>query len=412
VDGDRLIICPGGDKNTLTALDRKTGEVVWSCPIKGEYAAHSALIAAEFGKVRQYVVHLGRGMYGISTKGELLWKYTGLSSGTANTHAPIAHDGGLFFANGYGTGYGLLKPDRKDDSWLAEELYRQKAATAPWLGSPTRVGDHVLLTTSGLACLDWKTGTVTWEEKKVGRCTYTVADGKVFVRGQSGKLFLAPVDPKEWKLASEFTPPRPDKGQPAWTYPVVANGHLYIRDYDTLLCYDVRDPDRPKKKVPDAVFVPTPPDVVAKMLELAAVKKDDVVYDLGSGDGRIVIAAAKTHGCQAVGVELDKELVEKSRDRAKEAKVEKLVMFEQDDLFEADFSKATVVALYILPTMSKKLIPKFDKLKPGSRIVSHCFPIPGVKPDKVVRVTSDEDDVERPVYLYTIPLSKEKPGVP
>ena len=74
------------------------------------------------------------------------------------------------------------------------------------------------------------------------------------------------------------------------------------------------------------------------------------------------------------------------------------------------YSFATVVALYILPAMSQKLVPQFDKLKPGSRIVSHCFPIPGVKPDKVVKVTSDEDDVERPVYLYTLPLTKEKPG--
>ena len=168
------------------------------------------------------------------------------------------------------------------------------------------------------------------------------------------------------------------------------------------------DPDRPKKKVPDAVFVPTPPDVVKRMLELAAVKKDDVLYDLGSGDGRIVIAAAKAHGCKAVGVELDKELVATSRDRAKKAGVEKLATFEQGDLFEADFSTSTVVALYILPTMSRKLIPELDKLKPGSRVVCHYFAIPGVTPDKMVTITSDEDDVERPLYLYTIPLRKEK----
>lgn len=149
------------------------------------------------------------------------------------------------------------------------------------------------------------------------------------------------------------------------------------------MCYVVRDPNRLNKMVPDAVFVPTPADAVAKMLELAAVKKDDVVYDLGSGDGRIVIAAAKAHGCKAVGVELDKDLVAKSRDRAKRAGVENLATFERGDLFEADFSNATVVALYILPTMSQKLIPKFEELKAGTRIVSHCFAIPGIIPEKV-----------------------------
>jgi protein-L-isoaspartate O-methyltransferase len=168
------------------------------------------------------------------------------------------------------------------------------------------------------------------------------------------------------------------------------------------------DPDRPRKRVPDAAFVPTPHDVVKRMLELAAVTKGDAVYDLGSGDGRVVIAAAKTYGCKAFGVELDRELVAKSRDRAKAAGVEKLATFEQGDLFEADFSGATVVALYVTPSMSRKLIPKLDKLKPGSRVVCHGFPIPGVAPDKVVRVTSDEDDVERPIYLYTVPLRKEK----
>lgn len=170
------------------------------------------------------------------------------------------------------------------------------------------------------------------------------------------------------------------------------------------------DEDRPRKRSPDAAFVPTPPDVVKRMLELAAVTKGDVVYDLGSGDGRVVIAAAKVHGCKAVGVELDKDLVAKSRERAKAAGVEKLATFEHGDLFEADFSGASVVARYVLPGMSQELIPKFETLKPGSRIVCHCFPIPGVKPDRVLKVTSDQDDVERPLYLYTLPLTKETRG--
>jgi SAM-dependent methyltransferase len=235
-----------------------------------------------------------------------------------------------------------------------------------------------------------------------------VADGKFFIRDQRGKVILAEARVNEYKALSEFMPPAGNRAQPAWTFPVVANGKLFIRDYDTLLCYDVRDSETVRKKAPDAVFVPTPPDVVAKMLELAAVKKDDVVYDLGSGDGRIVIAAAKAHGCKAIGVEIDKELVAKSREKAKQAGVEQRATFEHEDLFEADFSRATVLALYILPSMSKKLIPKIDKLAPGARVICHVFAIPGAIPDKVVKLTSEDDDVERPIYLYTVPLRMEK----
>jgi protein-L-isoaspartate O-methyltransferase len=199
--------------------------------------------------------------------------------------------------------------------------------------------------------------------------------------------------------------------RPRWRVPdnAVASMQTLARSWEVFSAnsYDADEPK--KKKVPDAVFVPTPKDVVGKMLELASVKKEDVLYDLGSGDGRIVIAAAKKHGCKAIGVELDKELVEKSRERARVAGVEIVVEFQCMDLFESDFNSATVVALYILPEMSRKLIPKFDKLQPGSRIVCHEFAIPGVKPDKVMKVTSSDDDVERPLYLYTIPLKKEKP---
>jgi SAM-dependent methyltransferase len=215
-------------------------------------------------------------------------------------------------------------------------------------------------------------------------------------------------DAKEFRPLAEFTPPRHDKEQPSWTFPVVANGRLYIRDYDKLSVYDVRDPQRPRKrKTPDAVFVPTPDDVVAKMLELAQVAKSDVVYDLGSGDGRIVIAAARTCGCRAVGIEIDPGLLTLARERARAARVEKLAAFRHDDLFEADFSDASVVALFILPGMMQKLLPKFDNLKAGSRLVSHAFPIPGIIPTNVLNTTSNEDGVQRPVYLYRVPLTRD-----
>ena len=162
-----------------------------------------------------------------------------------------------------------------------------------------------------------------------------------------------------------------------------------------------------KKRSPDVVYVPTPHDVVAKMLELAKVTKDDLVYDLGCGDGRIVVAAAKQIGARGIGFDINPERVKESLENVKKNGVEKLVQIKEDDIFEQDLSKANVITLYLLPSLNVKLIPQLEKLKPGSRIVSHDFDMEGVKPDQVVSVMSKEDGVEHQVYLFTTPLKKE-----
>jgi ribosomal protein L11 methylase PrmA len=158
---------------------------------------------------------------------------------------------------------------------------------------------------------------------------------------------------------------------------------------------------------PDIFFLPTPPEVVEKMLELAQVKKGDLVYDLGCGDGRIVIAAAKKYGCRAVGYDIDPNRVRESRKNVDANNVGDLVRIEQADIFTLDLSKADVITLYLLPDLNVKLIPQLEKLKPGSRIVSHDFDMKGVTPDKVVTVNSDSGSGEHTVYLWTTPLKKE-----
>ena len=126
--------------------------------------------------------------------------------------------------------------------------------------------------------------------------------------------------------------------------------------------------EAPTGKKPDVVYVPTPPEVVTKMLEIAGVTKDDVVYDLGSGDGRVVIAAAKEFGARGVGVEISPKLVAEARKNAEAAGVADRVRFVEQDLFEADIREATVVALYLLPALNIKLRPKLlRELKPGVR---------------------------------------------
>ncbi len=134
-------------------------------------------------------------------------------------------------------------------------------------------------------------------------------------------------------------------------------------------------------------FVPTPYSVVDRMLEMARVTSDDLIYDLGSGDGRIVVRAAKRYGARGVGIEIDPGLVEKARSYAFREKVDHLVEFRVQDALTVDVSPATVVTLYMLPEFNAKLRPIFDKqLKPGTRVVSHDYEIEGWAPDKMEKL--------------------------
>jgi len=148
----------------------------------------------------------------------------------------------------------------------------------------------------------------------------------------------------------------------------------------------------------DVPYVPTPQPVVDRMLEMAEVDENDVVYDLGSGDGRIVIRAAETYGSRGVGIEIDPERVQEARKNAKEAGVSDLVEFRQGDLFEADISEATVVTIYLLPEINLKLRPLlFEQLRPGTPVVSHGFDMDAWEPDETDAVNANR------IYRWTIP---------
>lgn len=165
------------------------------------------------------------------------------------------------------------------------------------------------------------------------------------------------------------------------------------------------------ERTPDVVYVPTPHNVVDKMLEVAKLQKDDVLYDLGCGDGRIVIAAAKKFGIKAFGFDIDPERIEESKENAKRAGVEHLVTFERKDIFTLDLSPATVVTLYLLPELNVRLIPQLEKLAPGARIVSHDFDMEGVRHERTWAVLAEDHELpeERKhfVYLWKTPLEKE-----
>jgi len=160
-------------------------------------------------------------------------------------------------------------------------------------------------------------------------------------------------------------------------------------------------------RTPDVVFVGTPYDLVSKMLQMAQVKKDDVIYDLGCGDGRIVILAAQKYGCRAIGYDIDPEMVRISRENVAKNHVEDLVKIVQADIFTLDLREADVLPMYLLPEMNQKLLPQLEKLKPGSRLVCHNYDLEGIIPDLTVDMISNEDNASHNLYLYTIPLKRE-----
>jgi len=163
------------------------------------------------------------------------------------------------------------------------------------------------------------------------------------------------------------------------------------------------------KRQPDVPYVPTTEEAVKAMLKLAAVKKTDIVYDLGCGDGRIVIAAAKDFGARGVGIDINPVRISEAKENARKAGLEKLVRFEENDLFQADIHEATVVTIFLLSDINLKLRPKLLRdLKPGVRIVSNTFDMGDWKPDKEATVGPEDQEsfLSHKLYLWMVPARR------
>lgn len=250
IDGDVLVCTPGGSKATLVALDKKTGSEIWRSPVplkakegqKRAYptAGYSSVIVAEVDGVKQYVQFLDGGVVGVAAKdGKLLWHYDAPASPTANCSTPIFHDGSVVAAASYNTGGGRAKIVRAGNGFKAEELYFVKNLQNHH-GGLVLVGGHLYGTNnSGLLCVDFKSGEIVWQNRGVGKGSLTYADGHLYHRGEDGTVALVEATPAGYKEKGRFA--QPDRSsQRAWPYPVIAGGKLYLRDWDTLLCYDVK----------------------------------------------------------------------------------------------------------------------------------------------------------------------------
>lgn len=247
IDGDALIVTPGGADATLVALNKKTGDVIWKSAVPGgDAAGYGSITMTDAAGVKQYVQFLAKGLVGVDAKtGAFLWRYDRTAKGSpANMMTAVAH-GDLVYSGAPRSGGGAVRISKGDDGKLVatEAYFDNKLPTA--IGGAVLVGDHLYGTTSAvLVCADFKTGQIKWTDRAIGAAAVLFADGLLFCHGENGEVALVEATPDGYREKGRFTPPaQPDRGKSkAWAYPVVANGRLFIRDADVLWCYDVKAP--------------------------------------------------------------------------------------------------------------------------------------------------------------------------
>jgi outer membrane protein assembly factor BamB len=250
VDGDIVVVTPGGAEATIVALNKKTGAVIWKSAVPdGDPAGYASAIAVESAGRKQYVQFLSKGLVGVDAKtGAFLWRYKDVVKGPAQAFTPVARDGYVYCgALSIGGGLVQLKPDK--GGVAAEQVYFARGLPNGF-GGAVLVGDHLYGTEipgMSLVAVEFTTGKVKWKTEKFGRGSVAYADGHLYIYSENGYFVLAEATQEVYREKGRFTPPNPPQkkqGTPfperAFAYPVIANGRLYIRDLETLWAYDIK----------------------------------------------------------------------------------------------------------------------------------------------------------------------------
>jgi outer membrane protein assembly factor BamB len=240
IDGDVLVCTPGGKEATIVALNKNDGSMVWKCAVPGgDEAAYSSVVIGEGDGVRQYVQFLAKGLVGVEAKsGKFLWRYKKTIDMGANIPTPVVHDGQVFSSTGRNAG-AVIKLSGADTNpppevWLSKTIRNG-------LGGVVLVGNQLYGTNEReLLCFDFTTGKINWKDKSVGGGAVCCADGHIYLRGATGAVALVEATPEAYREKGRLKQPE-RSNKPAWPYPVVANGCLYLRDENLLYCYDVKD---------------------------------------------------------------------------------------------------------------------------------------------------------------------------
>jgi outer membrane protein assembly factor BamB len=241
VDGEKVIVTPGGNGATMVALNKDNGNVIWRARVPGNPGpGYASAIAIDVGGVRQYVNFTSRSLIGVrASDGEFLWQNSSAANGTANCSAPVFHDGHVFYASGYQTGGTCVRLESSGNTTRAVEVYSTKDMKNHHGGMVVVNGFLYGCDDSILTCLDVLSGRVMWKNRGPGKGSVTFADGLLIVRSEQGPVTLVEANSRQYTEKGRFDQPRRSNRQ-SWAYPVVANGHLYLRDQETLLCYDLR----------------------------------------------------------------------------------------------------------------------------------------------------------------------------
>ena len=246
VDGDRVVCTPGSSKGTILALNKKTGAVIWQTKDFTDRSAYSSIIPVEMGGVRQYVQLTDQSVVGVAANdGRLLWRAP-RQGRTAVIPTPIFHDNHVYVTSGYNVGCNLFKITATGGEFKAEEVYANNDMVNHH-GGVVRVGEYLygFSDRGGWTCQEFKTGKVVWKNGGVGKGSILCADGHLYLRseGSKGTLALVAATPDGYKETGRFD--QPDRsGKQSWPHPVIANGKLFLRDQDILLCYDVMKKER------------------------------------------------------------------------------------------------------------------------------------------------------------------------
>lgn len=244
IEGNAVICAPGGAEATLLALDKQSGALLWKTAIpSADQAGYASAIAADIGGVRQIVQFLQKGLVGVeASTGKLLWRYERTAQGSpANIPTPVIAEDQVY-SGASRSGGGLARIKRNGARFEVEEVYAAtRLPTA--IGGFVKVGDFLYgFAGPVLQCVEFSTGTVKWEDRSIGTGSVLYADGRLYLHSESNDLALVEPSPDGYREKGRFTPNNaPDRGRSrAWTYPVIANGKLFIRDSSVLWCYDVK----------------------------------------------------------------------------------------------------------------------------------------------------------------------------
>jgi len=241
IDGEKLICTPGGRGATMVALDKQTGDVIWRCAAPGNPAAsYASPIVAEVGGIRQYITFTSRSVIGVrADNGSFLWGESSPANGTANCSTPLFYQDHVFAASGYGTGGALFRLQSSGGRTAAQQVFFTKDMQNHHGGMVIIDGYLYGSDDAILTCINLQNGRVMWQNRSVGKGSVTYADGHIYLRSEGGPVALVEANPRQYREKGKFRQPE-RSGASAWPHPVVADGKLFLRDQDNLLCYDLK----------------------------------------------------------------------------------------------------------------------------------------------------------------------------